>query len=145
MSMMLLTIYECVIAAICVLLLGFILGLLLCRLLLRLYSEAGMQQPVSRQPLSYRGDIRQTVAVLQQLQVMIGRKSAESNPNLADLATLLCTMQQHFGHVASLERVIQVLVAQDLEQQLENRRRGHQSLTTTAPCYVESRQKVVIA
>jgi hypothetical protein len=76
----------------------------------------------SRRPLSYQGDLRRTVAVLQQLQVLIGCATTESDPNLADLLYLIQAVQQEFGHTAPLEGVIQALVARDLEHQMAVRR-----------------------
>ncbi len=72
---------------------------------------------------SVQGDLRRTVAVLQQLQVLIGCAATESDPNLADLLCLIQAVQREFGRTAPLEGVIQALVAQDLEQQMTVRRK----------------------
>src|SRR5712692_9146549 len=71
--------------------------------------------------LSYAISLR--ITWVQELQVMIGRESAECDPSLADLVRLLRSVQREFGRSASLEGVIQALVAQDLERQRASRKR----------------------
>jgi hypothetical protein len=101
------------------LLAGFSLGIGTCFLIWKLM----LAKPTdSRKLLSYQGDLRRTVAILQQLQVLIGYEAAEGDPSLADLLHLLQGAQRDFGRTATLEGVIQTLVAQDLEQQLMARK-----------------------
>lgn len=72
--------------------------------------------------LSYTEDVRRTLNVLKQLQVLIGRDAAEQDPGLLDIMRLLQDMQHVFGRSASLEAVIQALVAQDIKHQLVTRK-----------------------
>ncbi len=65
---------------------------------------------------------RRTIAVLQQLQVLIGAEPTRHDPSLADVERVLRAVQQAFGRYATLETVIQTLVAQDLAQQYAQRR-----------------------
>lgn len=73
--------------------------------------------------LSYTEDMRRTLSVLKQLQVLIERDAAEQDPGLMDIMQLLKDMQHTFGRTASLEAVIQALVAQDIKRQLISRKR----------------------
>ena len=80
-----------------------------------------------RQRHSCKGG-RQAVQALQRTQTLLGRESAECDPGLADVGAYLQVLQQSlyaaqatFGRNASLEGVIQTLVAQDIEQQLAQR------------------------
>ncbi len=72
--------------------------------------------------LAYKDDLRQTLGVLQQLQVLIGTDATQNNPSLAEVSRMIHTIQREFGKQASLETVIQALVAQDIERQLTQRK-----------------------
>jgi hypothetical protein len=111
---------------------GFSLGISACFLM---WSIVFAKPEGIHRPLSYRSDLRRTVAALQQLQVLIGCEAAENNPNLADLHCLIQTVQREFGRTAPLEGVIQALVALDLEQQMEVRRQRQAQ---------DARQKAVV-
>ena len=116
---------------------GLTLGMMLTFLILHLiFPDVCMPRGL---PLSYDGDVRRTVGALQQLQVLIGRENAERNPNLADLLRLIRTVQRTFGRRASLESVIQALVAQDIERQLAVRKRPRMRPEKTAV-----RQKIAV-
>jgi hypothetical protein len=101
----------------CLLILTLIL-LVVWRLLLGLGIWARRPYALKKRTLTYRGDVRRTLAHLQQLQAMIGSEAASGDPSLTDLARLLRSMQREYGRDASLEGVIQALVAQDLDRQL---------------------------
>lgn len=113
---------ELLLTGVCLVLFGFLLGMTLFFLVRHLLFPEEAYAPKKR--LSYKGNVRRTVGVLQQLQVMIGRECADRNPSLADLVDLVRSAQRDFGRSASLEGVIQALVAQDVARQRANRRRA---------------------
>jgi hypothetical protein len=87
-------------------------------------DQQSQNQP--EQPRNY--DTRFACAVLQQLQALFGRDPTEDDPSLADLSAFIEQIQATFGPDASLESVIQALVADDLERQLaafRDRRQRH--------------------
>jgi hypothetical protein len=110
---------DLLVAGLWFLLAGFSLGITACFLI---WSLVFAKPAGPRRPLPYQGDLRRTVAALQQFQVLIGQEATESDPNLTDLLCLIQAVQREFGRAASLEGVIQALVAWDLEQQLATRR-----------------------
>ena len=90
-------------------------------------DQQSQNQP--ERPRSY--DTRFACAVLQQLQALFGRKPTVDDPSLADLNAFIGQMQAIFGPDASLESVIQALVAEDIERQLvasRERRQRHIAL-----------------
>ncbi|SRR5712692_3263778 len=113
---------ELLLTGVCLVLFGFILGMMLFLLVRHLLFPEEAYEPRKKR-LSYTWDVRRTLGALQELQVMIGRESAECDPSLADLVRLLRSVQREFGRSASLEGVIQALVAQDLERQRASRKR----------------------
>jgi len=131
---------EQFVTGVCLVLFGFILGMLLF-LLIRHWLFPEQACVPRKKRLSYTWDVRRTLGALQQLQVMIGRESAERDPSLADLVQLLRSMQRELGHSASLEGVIQTLVAQDIERQLACRK---QKLTRPREAVAAGRQEATI-
>lgn len=65
--------------------------------------------------------LRRTIAVLQQLQVLLVVHGAGHDPALADVQQVLRQAERHFGATASLEDVIQSLVGYDLTRQRHER------------------------
>lgn len=111
---------------------GITLALLWYRGQLRLLTAIPLfRRRKRRATLSYTEDVRRTLDVLKQLQALIGRNAAEQDPRLTDIMQLLKKMQRTFGYTASLEVVIQALVAQDIKRQLVPRKRKHTTLTTS--------------
>lgn len=124
----------------CFLILALIL-LVVWRLLLSLGLWARKPYALKKRTLTYRGDVRRTLALLQQMQAMIGSAAASGDPGLTDLARLIGSMRREFGRDASLEGVIQALVAQDLAQQLSARK----SRSVVTPEVGMQPQEVVVA
>ncbi len=108
---------------ICCVLFGLILGMSLCLLIWHGMRPEKLYTLKKKKPsLSYTGDVRRTIAALQQLQAIIGYETARQDPRLSDFVALLRSVQRHFGRQASLEGVIQSLVVQDTERQLRQRK-----------------------
>lgn len=98
-------------------------------LALRLHFIRGVLLPLSSQKSEltdelapFRGDVRQTLALLQQVQFILMQQTGTSDLNLAALAETIHGLQHRFGRSASLEQVIQHLAALDLQQQCQGRR-----------------------
>ncbi len=78
----------------------------------------------SQSPL-YETDPQCVIGVLQQWQVLLAPlrdAPTVTTITLADAQTVIRTLQQTFGPAATLETIIQSLVARDLRDQLEQRR-----------------------
>jgi hypothetical protein len=77
-------------------------------------NQQNPEQP--SQPIVY--DVRFLCAALQQLQVLFGSQpTVFYDPSLADIVHLIHSAQVRFGEDASLEQVIQSLVAEDIARQ----------------------------
>lgn len=120
-----------VLMGMCLVFFGFAVGVIVSFLIWRLRFPNEASAPKKKQ-LSYTGDVRRTLGVLQQLQAMIGREAAEGDPGLIDLVQVIGSMQRAFGRNASLEGVIQALVAQDIDRQLAQRKRRRTQSTQDA-------------
>jgi hypothetical protein len=66
-------------------------------------------------------NLRFSSIVLQALQAFLGQEPTLRDPSLADLGALILHLQGTYGEHASLEDVIQTLVAKDTERQLAAR------------------------
>ncbi len=125
----------------CLVLFGFLVGVVVFFVIRHLLFPEEAYAPKKR--LSYTMEERRTLAVLQQLQAMIGAEAATRDPGLADLKRLLGSMQRDFGRNASLEDVIQLLVARDLERQLAARKRRTWELVPAVEVLPTVQQEVV--
>lgn len=125
----------------CLVLFGFLVGVVVFFVIRHLAFPEEAYAPKKR--LSYTVDERRTLAVLQQLQAMLGAEAAASDPGLADLKRLLGSMQRDFGRNASVEDVIQLLVARDLERQLTARKRRTWELVSAVEVLPTLQQEVI--
>jgi hypothetical protein len=105
---------------VCLVFFGFCLGVVLFFLVRHVLFPGEAYAPKAK--LSYIGDVRRTLSVLQHLQAMVGREATGCDPSLADFVSLIRSVQREFGWNASLEGVIQALVAQDIAHQLAERK-----------------------
>lgn len=71
-------------------------------------------------------DIWRTIGILQQWQVLLAPLSNRSATTitLSEVGAATLALQQAFGATATLETIIQSLVAQDLREQLARRKSG---------------------
>lgn len=109
--------------------------------------DEGLHSPSRRQlfstaPVYHDGE--QLVGVLQQVQALMQLLSTQhsGDPSLEDVVSLLFALQLDFGRCASLETVIQTLVAQlMLDRESERRRvRKHIGMREAAPILVVARE-----
>ena len=73
---------------------------------------------------SYQTNAQRLIGVLQQWQMLLaplGDAPTARAITLADVQAVMLALQQTFGHAATLETIIQSLVACDLREQLEQR------------------------
>ena len=136
-----LTTSELGVLAVCLMLGGLIFGMIICLVVMRLVFPGVATSPRKHVSLSSQEDLRRTLAVLQQLQVIVGYEAATQNPGLRDLVDVVRMVQRAFGRNASLEAVIQTLVAQDIERQLAERKLQQ----TSAPQAIPPQQEAVVA
>lgn len=116
------------VVALSLLLFGVILGLLSALLVyFALHGQlAGRPHPArSRQSVAWStmepAHLRRTIAVLQQLQVLLVIHERGHDPLLTEVGLVLRQAERHFGATASLEDVIQSLVGYDLTRQRQER------------------------
>lgn len=72
----------------------------------------------------YQTDPQCVIGVLQQWQVLLAPlrdAPTATTITIADVQAVILTLQQTFGPAATLETIIQSLVARDLREQLEQR------------------------
>jgi len=81
----------------------------------------------SQSPL-YQADPQCVIGILQQWQVLLAPlrdAPTVTTITLSDVQAVILTLQQAFGPAATLETIIQSLVARDLRDQLEQWRASH--------------------
>jgi len=69
----------------------------------------------------YQTDPQRVIGVLQQWQAPLRDVATATTITLTDVQTVILALQQAFGPAATLETIIQSLVARDLREQLEQR------------------------
>ena len=81
----------------------------------------------------YQTETRHVIGILQQWQVLLSSgDAAAAEVTLAEVQNIVLALQQAFGPAATLETIIQQLVAQDLREQLQRRRQTQRDLTSAA-------------
>jgi len=82
----------------------------------------------------YQTDTRRIIGMLQQWQALLALPgdAQAATVTLAEVQNVVLALQHAFGPGATLETIIQQLVAQDLREQLQRRRQTQRDLTSAA-------------